>query len=353
MDNKYGYVELEGDSGQYDNIRFILGHSVDARYIKSPLDEERGNRLIEALPIPRINRQSWINAYTRGITGFVKEAQNKSDFQKFREISLLRDIRFPLPFSLDLEMDFYRAMVESYNARLILSGDKYEVRIRDNDCYQACITAPKRNGAVVGFSLIGKSQTGKTSAIRILTSRYPPLIKHSLSEGKVLYQIPYIIAECQIRASIRAVYKSIGSEIDRVCGNEIPYYEVALGGARTSLAEKEQRLKNFINSFGIGVLILEEVQNMNFDSEDEKSFESFLTLCNETGIALVVVGTEDARNKMFQVKERTAHRVGPEIRSDLYCENAKFMFEIVTQLFAYQWFDSEYIIDKKTAEALL
>ena len=351
--DRLNYVELADGESQYDRIKFIPGCAVDAIYISSPLNVERGNRLIEVLPPPRIKMSAWLNAYSRGIEGYETDPSKKSDFQIFREICHLRDIRFPLPFALDLEMDFYRALAESYNSRYIIRGDKYTVRIKDEVCSQACNTLPKRGGAVIGFSLIGKSQTGKTSTMKILTSRYPPLIRHSLEDGSIFYQIPYIIAESQIRASIRGVYRSIGHAIDSVCGNEIPYYETMFGGSKTSVAMQEQKLRSIINSLNIGVIVFEEIQNMNFDSQDEKSFESFLTLCNETGVALVVVGTEDARNKMFQFRERTGHRVGPEIRSDLYCDNITFMYEIVSRLTSYQWFDSEFTIDKGTSKALL
>ena len=333
------YVELKDNAGQYDAMNLMNGRAVDAVYVRSPRASEQGNRLIEALPPPRLDKKVRRTAYTRGITGYDPDLSKKTVIQSLREISALHDeVRFPLPFAVDLEIDFHRAIMESYNARYFRFGGRYEATVGDDQVRQAGIVLPRKSGAVAGFSLIGQSQTGKTSAISILTERYPKLIRHHYGDGSVFYQIPYIDAECQIRASMRAVYKSIGYEIDVVCGNETGVYEKLLGNQRDSIADKEQKLRTVINSLGIGALILEEIQNMNFDSEDEKSFESFLTLCNETGVALVVVGTEDARNKMFQCRERTAHRVGPEIRSDLYCKSEMFIREVLAHLAHYQWF---------------
>lgn len=77
---------------------------------------------------------------------------------------------------------------------------------------------------------------------------------------------------------------------------------------------------------------------IDFNSTRENSFESLLTLVNRTKMALIVVGTEDAKSKMFK-ELRTARRVGPVISGDLYCGNRSFFSLLVRMLLRYQWFD--------------
>ena len=349
---KLQYKRVPKGTSQYGDQIFIKGEIVDAIYIKSPLKSDNGNILLECLPPARTEKKDWISAYNKGIPGYDEDLTKKTVLLVIREIGELRRIRFPLPFSRELEVSFYLVLTESYKARTIVQRAGHTVVVNNTVHQQACEVLHEKNGAVIGLSLIGKSQTGKTSAVRILTSRYPTLIRHTLSDDSTFFQIPYIIAESQVNASIGTVYASIGREIDIICHNTVPYYERLLGVQRDSIAKKAHILATIINDFGIGALFLEEIQNMNFNSTDEKSYESFLTLGNETGVALVAVGTEDARNKMFLV-ERTAHRVGPEIRSDLYCDNVKFLYEIIKQLSAYQWFDVDFHIDKNTAKAMI
>ena len=45
---------------------------------------------------------------------------------------------------------------------------------------------------------------------------------------------------------------------------------------------------------------MDEIQLIDFNSTKENSFESLLLLTNETKVAFVVIGTEDAYEKMFK-----------------------------------------------------
>ena len=348
------YVIPEGNT-QYECATFKPGEIVDAKYIESSVLEERGNRFIEALPLPRIETKDWLPVYTKGLPGFNSDNIGKSTIEKLKEIWLLRTIRFPLPFCRELELEFYRAMTESYRSRYFnkKSYAKYPITIDDTNEYQCGKMAGKKDGSVVGFSLIGLSQTGKTSAIKILTEHYPSVILHIFEDGSYFHQITYLNIECPVHSSIHSMYAALGHEIDILLNNiEVPVYEKMLSKGK-SISEKERIFANIVNKLGIGVLILEEVQNMNFQSTDERSFESFLTLCNETQIALVVVGTEDARLKMFGKVERTAHRVGPEIKSDWYCKEKVFLRELIVQLLEYQWFDKKLVATTDIADKLI
>lgn len=347
----YQYVNAD-TSNQYAGVS-TAGTITEARYIPSVLKSERGKRLIEALPLPRIESREWQTAYTIPMQNY-KWNPDKPKLQKLKEAWELRKVRFPLPFAGEIEREFYRAVTDSYCTRY-LSEEECEqtITVKDRVIHQSGIITPDKSGAVVGFSLLGSSQSGKTSALKILTDWYPQVIEHHMNDGGRFIQIVYLNVECQTHSNMRSMFDAIGHEIDRALGNTEEVYELMFRGKNKTIAQKEQVLRRLIDTFAIGALILEECQAMNFNSQDEKSFEAFLTLCNETGVALIMVGTEDARKKMFGHTARTAHRVGPEIKSDLYCKNSQFLTILIKHLFNYQWFDEEVKLTPEIAEALI
>ena len=347
----YEYVSADG-LNQYSDIN-TEGTIVKARYLPSSLKTERGKRLIEALPLPRIESREWQAAYTIPLSQY-KWDPDKPKFEKLLEIWQLKNIRFPLPFAGEIEREFYRSITDSYCSRY-LSEEEVSGNITVNNTMvkQYGKIAPKKNGAVVGFSLLGSSQSGKTSALKIMTDWYPQVIEHPLDNGGRFTQIVYLNVECQVHSSMRGMFGAIGHEIDRALGNTEEIYEALFRKNRQTISQKEQLLRKLIDTFAIGALILEECQSMNFNNKDEKSFEAFLTLCNETGIALIMVGTEDARKKMFGYAARTAHRVGPEVKSDMYCENNQFLSTLILRLFEYQWFDEKVDLTPEIANELI
>ena len=347
----YEYVSQDCSNQYLDTP--VSGRIVKARYLPSSIRSERGKRLIEALPLPRIESSEWQTAYTVPLPDYQWDP-SKSKLQKFKEIWQLRNVRFPLPFAGEIEREFHRSLTDSYCSRYLSESEKgNDIWVNDRMILQGGTLTAEKRGAVVGFSLLGSSQSGKTSAMKILTDWYPQTIEHKLDNGGRFIQIVYLNVECQAHSSMRSMFDAIGHEIDKALGNTESIYETFFRRHRQTISQKEQLLRRLIDTFGIGALILEECQAMNFNSQDEKSFEAFLTLCNETGIALIMIGTEDARKKMFGHAARTAHRVGPEIKSDLYCRNGQFLATLISRLFHYQWFDENVLLTSEMAEALI
>ena len=101
----------------------------------------------------------------------------------------------------------------------------------------------------------------------------------------------------------------------------------------------------------MGIIIFDEIQLIDFQHTKENSFDSLLTLANRTKVAIAVVGTEDARDKMFH-ELRTARRVGTMINGNRYCENREFFEYLVSQIFEYQWFKEPIEVTDKIIDAL-
>lgn len=101
----------------------------------------------------------------------------------------------------------------------------------------------------------------------------------------------------------------------------------------------------------MGIIIFDEIQLIDFEHTKENTFDSLLTLANRTKVAIAVVGTEEARDKMFH-ELRTARRVGTMINGNRYCENREFFEYLVEQIFKYQWFKEPVEVTDEIIDAL-
>lgn len=335
----YEYTDVDGYDSQYKNKEFEFGIPVEAVYVKSKVSTDRGNPFIEALPFPRIEGDV-VCAYEKGLSDYaLDEAKALSKTEKLLQLEELKKLRFVLPFHEELEMRFYNALRVSYRMRefVFSRNNGLQCNTKNEDVVQAGrVIENPADAANAGFSLIGYSGCGKSTAMHTLLSRYPQVLVHKVGDG-YFTQIVYLVVNCVANSNFSALYEGIGAAIDRALGNITPTYAAEISKTAT-LGKKAEKIKGFIDKFGIGAIIFDEIQLIDFNSTRENSFESLLTLVNRTKMALIVVGTEDAKSKMFK-ELRTARRVGPVISGDLYCGNRSFFSLLVRMLLRYQWFD--------------
>lgn len=314
-------------------------NTVEASYIRNRRPEFNGNPYIEALPLPR-NKDEIIKAYNKPFSNYNYDEQvlwSKND--KLTLISLLKDVRFILPFHYDLENQFYMILLNSYHLRQDYLG-KFEITKNNTTEYISNILVSDNGPASVGLSLLGFSGCGKSTAISTLLSNYPQVIEHSSEQMHKFTQIVYLVITCLPNSNFSALYASIGAEIDKALHNTEPFYKKLIERKR-SIAEKADVVCDLINTLGIGCIIFDEIQLIDFKGHRENTFEGLLTIVNKTKVALMVVGTEDAYYKLFQ-NLRTGRRAGSLIQANSYCKDKKYFTAIVKSLWKYQWFD-EYI----------
>ena len=145
------------------------------------------------------------------------------------------------------------------------------------------------------------------------------------------------------------MYIAIGHALDIALHNLNDRYSTEIDKQRT-LGKKALKVQELIEKFKIGCLILDEIQEISFDSINENSFNSLLTIVNNTKIALISVGTEEAYDKMHN-SLRLCRRAGAPISSQLYCNfrkngiidhsdpNERYFRLLLSGIFKYQWFD--------------
>lgn len=348
---KYQYEILEPGAHQYDEYDLNETNRVTAKYIKSCCLGDNGNPYIEALPLPREGDEVY-SAYTKDLINFDSDAiARMTSLQKQMAVTSLRNLRVVLPFHPILEQDFYLMILQSYRNRKPRHYLNSEMNIVQDDCEVGTEILLHGNSAAAanaGCVMLGYSGCGKSSSLEILLSNYPQVIEHHTEEIPRFTQIVYLVVVCPANSNFSALYSSIGTAIDTALGNSKPIYCQMINKCKT-LGDKAAKVCELISLFGIGCIIFDEIQLIDFKSTKENSFESLLTIVNKTKVGLFAVGTEDAYGKMFP-NIRTSRRTGSLIQASQYCNNRRFFSNIVAFLMKYQWLDqpiqpTEEIID--------
>lgn len=278
---------------------------------------------------------------------------NLPDSTRLYMVGQLRSLRLPLPFHKELEQSFRLALEESYRNRYTIADEQAKLEVTVADVKQGQhnkLVGDNFSSANAGFSLLGCSGCGKSSSLKILLSQYPQVIMHHDDKYGRYPQIVYLVVNCVANSNFSALYASIGNAIDRALGITTSVYQKLIE-SRRSLGEKAEKVRELVEIFAIGIIILDEIQLIDFQSTKENSFESLMTLTNRTKVAIAVVGTEDAYSKMF-THLRTARRLGNIISGNLYCENRTYFSILAKRVFKYQWFDSPVKMTNDMLEAL-
>lgn len=352
MVNYYENVDVKNGESQYEDYDLNKNSIVNAIYVHALHPRDKGNIFVEALPVPRANKNI-VSEYTKELAFYNEpEIKNMTLSEKLLSMKRIRELRLPLPFVFELEEEFHSALVMSYSSRKFL-----EDLAADIDCdfknqvmYQHSKLVGDPAASSIGyFSLLGISGSGKSSAVYTLLSRYPQVIVHDMGENNRIIQVTYLVVNCVACSNFTALYIAIGHALDIALHNLNDRYSTEIDKQRT-LGKKALKVQELIEKFKIGCLILDEIQEISFDSINENSFNSLLTIVNNTKIALISVGTEEAYDKMHN-SLRLCRRAGAPISSQLYCNfrqngiidhsdpNERYFRLLLSGIFKYQWFD--------------
>ncbi len=351
---KYEYANIDDNTSQYEDYDLTTQKVVDAIYRPAHIKMARGNPYIEALPLPIQDTSILTNAYTKRLPGYSREEiSSMSTFDKMMEVEMLTKLRMPLPFQKFLEYQMYRALVLSYCTRTVQKSKNHILKYTAENEWKETdrlLLGNSADSTDAGFGLVGYSGCGKSSAIQILLSHYPQVIRHTDDNGRSYIQIVYLVVNCITNSNFSALYAGIGDAIDKALQNTVPVYEEEIEKAR-GLGEKAEKIRHYIERFAIGIIIFDEIQLIDFNKTKENSFDSLLTLANRTKVAIGAVGTEDAMDKMFR-RLRTARRIGCIIQGSLYCSSKDYFRVLVKSIFRYQWFDEPVEVTKDIIDTL-
>ncbi len=325
---------------QYDKFpKGVAGFRVDARYIEDK--EYDSNIMFRALPPPRTSLQIIKGSVNRiPYESWETEIKKPYDAQ-YRSIIRLLDWRIALPSQDELEQRINMLFREAYKRRIPFFDKNAAIKVTIDSQEEIVHGKFIKDGHDTGFSgiyIIGKAGSGKTTGIDNATKHYPPMITHYAKGGYRFTHVPYLFVSSPPNSNFKTLYAEIGDELDKRLGNVQPTYRLRFEEARRDLGKCRDILKELIEIFGIGLIIIDEVQNINTGSKNDNSQDSLEFLTNITDVSFVWIGTEQSINKIKTLK--TLRRAaGHAIYADRYCGDYTSFKGIMRQLLKYQWFD--------------
>ena len=285
MNKKYDYCK--NDSDQYAGMDFSLKNNpvriADAQYIHRI--DGAGNPLMEAIPLKKTSKSELKELYNYVPKNFpsLDELKKMDPARRDDTLSIIKDLRIYLPYTRDVANELNRAMLESFRNRAEMPCPN-DLMFRNEDIQTESIFCSTQPGVPVnGFSLLGVSGTGKTTAIDQILGNYPQVVIHHINGEKVI-QILYLKVTTVEKSNFSALYSNIGKSIDKALGNGNKAYQHMIEKKKT-LGEKSQKICELIEKLNIGLIILDEIQNMKMDSISENSIQAFLRMSNDTGVS--------------------------------------------------------------------
>lgn len=328
------YQELGKMDNLYDRVDLSRSDIVTAEYRR--VKGYEGNPDICALP--RVSTATEIQSHHNiPLSGYnEKKIPQMSIGERKFAILQLREVRLPFPFHARIDQFLNATLVMSYGRRkfgITERPDTFEV---GGEQMQGTYVLGDTGitGNTLGFSVIGTAGTGKSTAIELVTAKYPKAILHSLSGGSYV-QIPIIKLTAFANGNLTALYYMFAQQIDGILDSgQFHYKQIRMIG---NIGRMTELLIRWIKRYHIGIILIDEIQMMDFSTSNPKSIENLLTITSMTGVALGMIGTEDANMCWHSVLRLSRRTEGLMVKADAYCKQRKFFEPIIKRIGYYQW----------------
>lgn len=320
------------------------GEAVEAEYIEQMIEEYKGNPFIEALP-PIYSKDEVVdklivypnyNSKERMLDSHLRVHMVQRLFQCFQ----------PLQVHLDLESRISRVIRQGYLARNPFRPE-YAASLQDgyrmiqNLNLDLCSNKRFRTTAA-GFTIIGVSGMGKTTAVNRILATMPQIIVHSEYRGVKfsMCQLVWLKLDCPYDGSIKGLCMEFFSKVDSLLGTD--YYKKHVTGRHT-VDSMLSIMSQVARHTGLGMLVIDEIQHLKQAKSggSEKMLNFFVTLVNTIGVPTVLIGTTKAMS-VLQSEFRQARRGSGQ--GDMVWERLKKDSNwdlLMGALWDYQWTKKE------------
>lgn len=268
--------------------------AVQAEYIDTGIEEYKNNPLIEALP--PINKRSEVPKLLAHYPKLDKNMKNSSPELRIHSLQCVFDIFQPFTNHMELEQNISVAIRQGYIDRNPLSKNfpndsKILHESVKNKNFNKNNKFLRRAGN--GFTAMGISGNGKSTGVNHVISLYPQIIVHSEYKGTKFssYQLVWIKLDCPSKGSIKDLCGYFFREVDRLLGSN--YEKQYLHSKKYTAETLKYLMAKVANACNLGVLIIDEIQNLNAATSGghESMLNFFVTLRNEIGVPVILVGT--------------------------------------------------------------
>lgn len=247
----------------------------------------------------------------------------------------------PLEQHIDIEQRISRSIRQGYLYRNPLIPEYASgladgfAAMRGKSTYQML---HRTKSAASGFTIIGVSGVGKSTAVERILSLYPQRIVHTRYREMPLAftQLVWLKLDCPHDGSLKQLCYQFFYALDQAAGSD--YFQQYAKG-RYSLDMLLIIMTQLVRQFQIGILVIDEIQHLSEakGGGSDKMLNFFVTLVNNIGLPVVMIGTTKAMS-ILQGEFRQARRgsgqgdlIWDRMRNDV----AWKMF--VKSMWRYQW----------------
>lgn len=305
-----------------------------AEYKENIIPEYKGNPLIEALPpilhdIEVIEKLAFYPEYN-------SNERNLENHYRIHMVNRLFQVYQPLPMTIELENKIARTIRQGYVSRNPFSKgyvSSFNNVMSDNTNEGNEIY----NLNSSGFTFIGTSGIGKTTALHHVLNLYPQVISHSEYHGKPLsmYQLVWLKQECPHDGSIKGLLLNFFSSVDKLLGTD--YYKKACN----STTDKMITIMNKVSiNTNLGLLVIDEIQHLSLAKSGgrQKMLNFFVNLINTVGVPVILVGTPAAMSFLIGEFRMCRREIG--VCGDMVCDRLQKdrVWELLlNSIWHYQW----------------
>ncbi|MFD1412239.1 MULTISPECIES: ATP-binding protein [Oceanobacillus] len=266
-----------------------------ANYRQQQVIDFKGNQLIEALP-NILSPEEAFDALSY-YPNYDEQERFLPTHIRYHAIPRLNRFFQPVMQHLDLEQRFSRLLRHGYISRNPLTPEFTKSLATGHQQLHGLETKNDIRSTASSMTLMGFSGIGKTTAIERVLSLYPQLIihKHPLN----ITQVVWLKLNCPHDGSLKSLCMDFFLKMDQLLGSN--YYE-RFGSRRNSISSMVTRMGQIARLHCVGALVIDEIQHLlaTRDNNSEKMMNFFVTLVNEIGIPVMMIGTMRAKSVLQQ-----------------------------------------------------
>lgn len=274
----------------------LTGYKCVAEYTEQFLPSYKGNPLIETLP--PIYSPEQVEKLLFSIPDYTSEQRTWPSHVRIHCIQQIKRFMQPLTYNIDIESCFSRVIRDGYVVRNPMSPQHLkQFTVGFSEILKAGLNGRGENitgnrPSASGFSIVGMSGVGKSTAVERTLLLYPQVIQHSMYNGKpfILKQVVWLKLECPGNGSMKALCQNFLRQMDSILGTNYYARHVKTHVNTDNLIIAMSQIASL---HGLGVLVIDEVQRLkkSYDSGDNIMLEYFTELVNTIGVPVVVIGT--------------------------------------------------------------
>jgi len=288
----------------------MINELKEAWYLPQKVKSYMGNPLIEALP-PINTPAKASQLLTADLDYHDSERDLENEYREHCIYGLFRYFQ-PVDTQIDIEKRVSRAIRQGYISKNPATAQYASKLAQGSSAIENAgpewHNAYNPHSTSSGFTIIGLSGVGKTTAIERVLSLYPQRILHTQYNGVPMFltQLVWAKIDCPFDGSLKGMCFDFFAYIDKVLGTD---YSRKFAVDRTTVYSALPKMAQIATTHCLGLLVIDEIQHLNQASSGgkEKMLNFFVTLVNTVGVPVVLIGTSKAL-PILQSEFRQARR---------------------------------------------